>query len=379
MNSLLRGMSLLPGIFWTTGSERVKDLSGKLAKQTTEIESLKNNLLNKNWECDLQASQLAAKKVAQGNLRMQLESKADNLRRQGELVNSVIREAQTRAQKHTWEVKQLKNKIDEMSETFDLKSSYLSNEKAEVGRLSVELKEQASRIVEQGSQIKAQAIEIRDYKSEIGEKSKAIKDLQKDIQGKAILLREHEKTIEGNALEIQKKSKILLEQEKQIAHNTSLIQTITQKWKELREHHEKETQKLKDLQEDSQKQTQKMKFLQEYNKLSTKKIYNLERNLDVKTRAINELNSNMKIRNNMIRKLEHTIKDHIKIQKEMQMKQLDLQSQITEVKYVPARVEEQEEDVCAPAGGLINAMKRGRENKSRTITRSSKRFRKTED
>merc|ERR550534_1472011 len=88
---------------------------------------------------DLQASQLAAQKVALGNLRMQFESKEDDLRTQLELVNSLRREAQTRAQKHQWEIEQLKKKIKEISETLDFKSRYISNEKAEVSRLSLEL------------------------------------------------------------------------------------------------------------------------------------------------------------------------------------------------------------------------------------------------
>merc|ERR1712061_102227 len=65
------------------------------------------------------------------------------------------------------------------------------------------------------------------------------------------------------------------------------------------------------------------------------------------------------------------------MKKEMQMKQFQLQSQITEVKYLRARLDKENEDLSAPDGGLKMPLKREREDKSRAIMRSSKRFRKT--
>jgi len=264
MNSLLRGMSLLPGLFLTTGSDRLKVLSGKVAKQTTEIENLKNNLLDKNYECDLQASQLAAQKVALGNLRSQLEIKADKLRRQMELVNLARREAQTRANKHQWEIKQLKKKIEEISETLHLKSSYLSNEKAEVGRLTIELSD-----LRKGKEITFKELCNEKEKSndlsmklnaEISKHGHELANMKTCLEMKSLRLLEETQTngslrnvIKAKSVKTEEQAKRIVEQRSKIIAHAFEIKDYKSEIATKTQDLEEKSKSIKDLQKDIQK------------------------------------------------------------------------------------------------------------------------------
>lgn len=135
MNSFIKGISLLPGVFLTTGTDRVKVLSSKIVEQKIQIENLKNWLLSKEWEHDLQANQIASYKVQLDNLRTEVDNKTDTVSRQVRLVKSLKVEAQTSSQQHQWEVRGFEKEFEKISGALNTKSKILSEKEAKISEL----------------------------------------------------------------------------------------------------------------------------------------------------------------------------------------------------------------------------------------------------
>merc|ERR1719285_55028 len=174
-----------------------------------------------------------------------------------------------------------------------------------------------------------------------------IEDHIKNIQGQAVIIEARSKEIKELKIELNVKST-------QIANLTGNLQNI----KKGREYQLRAIEKIKKSNEDKRLQ-----------------ILQKDALLDSQDSQLEDLKARLKEGAAQIASQSGEIEG---MKKNMLVKQLELQSQLTEVKYLRARVEEQKEDVSTPAGGLKKPIKRGRENKSRAITRSSKRLRKME-
>jgi len=503
-------MSLLPGVFLTTGNGKVKAMSGKIEKQTLEIENLRRHLWSKKLDCDLQTSRIAALKVDVENLRAWEENKAEYLRRLVELVHSLRSEAWTRAREHQREIRELIWKNEETSEALKSKLKNLSDKETEVVKLSlkntglttalevssrefieekeknselsskmeaemskhafelgniktalemkslefseqkqtseslrnsinekrIKIEEQASRIKQLEAESVGHTIEIKSSRAEVEvklkelvEKTKANKFLQDDVQKKADLLRELNKKIEENALEVQKKAELLRWQEKQAV-------VIWRQFRQLRELEGDKQSKTKTIRELENNLKDHVKNLREQDAIiaaRSEEVENLRHEIEVKSSIIRsqagkianltldlksvtkrteskvkaiekikksdedkcliiiEKDENLATKDSELRELKaRHVEESLRqiasqsseiesLKKDIQIKQLELQTKVTELKYLPRLVEEQKKDTGAPGGGLKKPIKRGRQSTGRAIARRLKRFKKTED
>lgn len=337
-----------------TGSDRVKTLSGKIAKQTNEIEKLNDCLSSKNWECDLQASQIAALKVDVVNFRTQRDSKADNLRRQVELVHTLRVEAQTRAHKDLCKIKELQKKNEDITEVLKSKLKKLSETEAQIAQLSVknkgmttairDLNQENEQISELKAKLKAEILkhnfELKNMKTdlemkslqlteqrqireslrnsmkektiEIEEKAERIrelkaesvryvteiKNLKADADAKLRELAERTKTIEILEDAAKKKADLLRKQDKKIEMNAIDIQKKAERLLQ-------QDKKISDNAETIQKQNLKVKILEEDKQTKANTISELDSNIKEHVKNLRKQDANMKFMIEEIKNLKH--------------------------------------------------------------------------
>lgn len=338
----------------TTGSDKVKALSGKIAKQTNEIEKLNDCLSSKNWECDLQASQIAALKDDVVNFREQRDSKADNLRRQVELVHTLRVEAQTRAHKDQYKIRELQKKNEDITEVLESKLKKLSETEAQIVQLSLkntgmttsirelnQEKEQNSELTaklkaeiwkhnfelknirtdlemksfqlteqrqireslrnamkEKTIEIEEKAERIRELKAESVRYVTEIKNLKADADAKQRELAERTKTIESLQDDTKRKADLLRKQDKQIEMNALDIQKKAERLLQ-------QDKKISDNTVTIQKQNLQVKKLEEDKQTKAKTISELECIIKDHVKNLRKQNANMKFMIEEIKNLKH--------------------------------------------------------------------------
>jgi chromosome segregation ATPase len=386
-------MSLLPGVFLTTGCDKVKVLSGKIAKQTMEIENCKNELLTKKWECDLQANQIAAHKVELGNLRLQMEKKTDDLRMKVELVNSLRIEAQTSAQKYQWEIKAVDKKIKELSGALQAKSKELEDKLVEMSKLSFKhaslktameiaqekLREERAKITELSLKLDAvisnHDLEMRNMQtslltmsSELSEQCQISDNLRNDIKEKSMKIEDQTKRVQHQEAEISTQVLEIKSLEAEVTTNAQdLVQQITtikklredvkEKGELLREQNKKieenareiqrRVQQLKELEEDIQKKAELL-WKQD------KQIVDNDLEIQKLTKLLRELQDDKQAKTKTISDLESNIKDHVKNLREQDA---TIASRDQEIKDLRLEVEAKNSDIKTKEEKIANLMR----------------------